>query len=121
MTVTPTDILEFTSPIKIYTYKQEQKVSVNFMISPHCVLTKWISLQDFEYICDNWQTGVEGIETDMGRVWWSHRNTGPRPECKPADFVAVSFSDWNFRISTEFMRQLEQEFRRQLNSKNHWD
>jgi hypothetical protein len=121
MTATHTDILEFTAPIKIYVFKQDQEVSVSFLVSPHCVITRWTSLADFKYICDNWRTGVEGLETNMGRIWWSHRDVGPRPECQPADFVAISFGDWNFRIGTEFMKSLEQEFYRQLNSQNHWD
>lgn len=121
MTVTPTDILEFTDPVKIYVFKEQQEVSVSFLVTSACVITRWISLKDFQYICDNWRTGVQGLETNMGRVWWSHRDTGPRPECMPADFVAISFGDWNFRISTEFMTQLESTFRQQLNQENHWD
>lgn len=121
MTVTPTDILEFTAPIKIYVFKNENRVKISFMLSPHCVMGRWISIEDFGYICENWRTGVEGIETDMGRVWWSHRDCGPRPECLPADFVAISFNDWDFRISTEFMQQLEHTFHQQLTGENHWD
>lgn len=116
-----TDILEFTQPIKIYTFKKENKVKIAFKISPNCVWNEWITIEQFHYICDNWKEGVEGFETNMGKVWWEHRNCGPRPECKPADFVAIDFSDWSFRISTKEMNELVHTFYMQLNGQNHWD
>lgn len=121
MTATKTDILEFTSPIKIYVFKNENTVKISFLITPACVMDKWVSIDQFDYICKNWQPGVNGLETDNGRVWWEHRTVGPRPECLPADFVAISWGEWNFRISTDAMTQLSQEFYQQLGQKNHWE
>ena len=121
MTATPTDILEFTAPIKLYTFKSEGRVKLSFLIAPHCVRDIWMSISHFQHICDNWQTGVAGLETDAGKFWWEHRQHGPRPECQPADFVAISWSDWNFRISTRCMFALVDEFKQQLKAVNHWD
>lgn len=91
------------------------------MLSDHCVMDQWIKQSEFEHILDNWRTGVDGIETSMGRVWWEHRTVGPRPAQEPADFVAISFAEWNFRISEYEMQQIEQEYQRQFNNTNHWD
>lgn len=113
--------LEFSDPIKIYVFKDQGEISISFMISPGCVINKDMSIADFQTICDDWRTGVEGLETDMGKVWWSHRRFGPRPDMNPADFVAISFNDWNFRITTQEMEQLVETFNYQLNNKNHWD
>lgn len=121
MTVTQTDILEFTKPIKIYVFKSTNEVKLSFLISAHCVRDIWMSIEHFKHICDNWRTGVSGLETDAGKFWWEHRTCGPRPECEPADFVAISWSDWNFRISTAFMKELVDEFNNQITMSNHWD
>ena len=120
---TQTKMLNFTKPIKIYTFKDEGRVKLSFRISDNCVWNEWISIEHFQYICNNWnkEDGVQGLETNMGRVWWEHRNCGPRPECKPADFVAIDFSDWSFRISTDDMHSLVADFNTQLTTKNHWD
>ena len=58
--------------------------------------------------------GFKGIETWMGKTWWELRTCGPRPEQLPANFVAISFKDWNFRITLEFMEELSKEYTRQL-------
>lgn len=117
-----TDILEFTKSIKIYTFKDEGKVKISFKISSNCVYSDWISIKDFTNICTNWKQGFEdGIETAMGKVFWEHRNCGPRPYREPADYVAIEFNDWSFRISTQEMIELVSEFNTQLTSKNHWD
>ena len=113
--------LEFTDPIKIYTHKDKGEVSISFMVTPRCVINDFMLIEHFQYICDNWRTGVEGLETDMGKIWWSHRRFGPRPVMDPADFVAISFKDWNFRITSEEMERLVDTFHYQLNNKNHWD
>lgn len=116
-------MLKFTKPIKIYTFKTDNKVKLSFRISDNCVWNEWITIEHFHYICDNWNKGdgVQGLETNMGKVWWEHRDRGPRPECKPEDFVAIDFSDWSFRISTQDMKDLVKEFYMQLSNKNHWD
>lgn len=121
MTATKTDILEFNDPVKIYVFKNENRVKISFLITPTCVLDKWVSIDQFDHICKNWNTGVCGLETDGGRVWWEYRTAGPRPECKPAAFVAISWGEWNFRLSVGFMEQLSNTFYQQLSGKNYWD
>lgn len=115
------DMIKFSTPIKIYVFKDQKEVAVSFKVTETCVFRKWIKQEQFQYIMDNWREGVEGYETDMGKVWWSHRDRGPRPLCPPADFVAIDFGDWSFRITTKEMEELEKEFERQKITKNHWD
>lgn len=121
MTIILVDMINFDLPIKIFVFKDDSEVKVCFKISDTCVLNKFISIEDFQYICNNWRNGVNGLETNMGKVWWEHRTSGPRPKCESADFVSINFGDWSFRITTLEMEQLVQEFNIQLIAKNHWD
>ena len=115
------NFLPFTDTIKLYVYKQQNEVGLSFRITDRCVLNKHMSLSNFEYIINNWQTGVEALETDMGRVWWELRTVGPRPNREPADFVAINFGEWSFRLTIDEMQKLMLDFNTQINSVNHWD
>ena len=112
----------FDKPIKLYVFKREDEVNVSFKITDTVTINRQFSIEEFEYIVKSWRDpGVSGMQTNDGRIWWEWRDCGPRPECEPADFVAVSFGGWNFRFETETMEELCSEFIKQLNTKNHWD
>ena len=114
-------IIPFTAPIKLYVFKEENTVSLNFRISDSCVHTDKMSIAHFEQIASDWKIGVSGLETWMGKVWWEYRKCGPRPEQIPAEFVAISFSNWHFSISVSDMEDLVAEFELQQNNVNMWD
>lgn len=113
----------FDKPIKIYVFKDEDEVSVSFRITDVVTINRNFTIAEFYQIVREWRDpGVSGMETeDEGKIWWEWRDCGPRPECEPADFVAVSFGGWNFRFETEVMEDICAEFIKQLNTKNHWD
>ena len=114
--------LPFKETIKLYVFKKENAVQLSFRFSDNAVFTDRLSIPDMHIICNEWDNGgVNGIETWMGKVFWEKRDCGPRPDCKPADFVSIQFNKWNFRLTIEEMNNLVKEFNKQLNSANHWD
>jgi hypothetical protein len=80
-----------------------------------------MSIKDFQYICDNWREGVDGLETKGGKFYWYYSDCGPRPECPPSKHVQINVSSFSFRISVPTMEALVEEFNYQLNNKMHWD
>lgn len=102
----------FEKAIKLYI--EDSTVNCSFRVSDTCTIVKHFTVDEFQYIIDHWVLGVKGYETeDSGRVWWEFRNHGPRPECEPMDFVAISFQGWNFRISVEDMKDAVYQFEAQ--------
>ena len=121
-TTPKSEFLPFKDTLKLYVFKKEHAVQLSFRISDNSVFTDRVSIQDMKIICKEWNNGgVNGIETWMGKVYWEERKSGPRPECKPASFVAIQFNKWNFRLTIEEMNNVINEFNRQLTSDNHWD
>jgi hypothetical protein len=113
-TTTSNNFLPFTSPVKLYVFNAENTVQLSFRVSDTCVITEQLSIDHFQHIVDNWKEGVDGLETWMGKVWWELRNCGPRPEMNPAEFVAINFSVWNFRITVSDMEDVITSYNKQL-------
>ena len=122
LNTTTIDFLPFDNTLKIYVFKKEHAVQLSFKLSEQAVFTDRVSIKDMEIICQEWNNGgVNGIETWMGKVYWEERKVGPRPDCKPASFVAIQFNKWNFRLTIKEMEDVINEFNRQLEGDNHWD
>jgi len=108
-------------PIKIYVFKDKNEVKVSFRITDYCNYHREMTIEDFQYICDNWRAGVDGLETKGGKFYWYYSDCGPRPEQVPAQFVQINIASWSFRISVQEMLSLVDEFNYQLNNHMHWD
>ena len=122
LNTTTIDFLPFDNTLKIYVFKKEHAVQLSFKLSEQAVFTDRVSIKDMEIICQEWNNGgVNGIETWMGKVYWEERKVGPRPDCKPASFVAIQFNKWNFRLTIKEMEDVINEFNKQLEGDNHWD
>ena len=116
------NFLPFTSPIKLYVAKDENAVHLSFRVSDNLTFNEKISITHMNMVMSEWNNGgFKGIETWMGKTWWELRTCGPRPEQLPANFVAISFKDWNFRITVEFMEELIKEYTKQLAGTIHLD
>ena len=111
----------FDKPVKIYVFKNENEVSVSFLITPICVQQFNFTLDEFKAVIDGWRSGDCMTRTDEGSWWWEYRDCGPRPECVPMEFVAISHGGFNYRLSVAEMEQVEKDYIHQLNNKNHWD
>ena len=56
------DVYLMSKPIKIYLFKEADEVKVSFRITDYVNFHREMSIEHFQYICDNWRTGVEGLE-----------------------------------------------------------
>ena len=118
-----TQIIPFESKIKLYVFKDEQTAQMSFKINDYCVIKYRLTIDEMTQVVENWRDpGVSGLETeDCGRIWWEYRDCGPRPECEPASFVAVSLRGFEWRLTVDEMEDLCKVFYEQLNGQNHWD
>lgn len=108
-------------PVKLYVFKDEDKVKISFRLSDYANVSKQMSIEHFRYICDNWETGVEGLETYGGKFYWYYSDCGPRPDCPPSKHVQVNVSGFSFRLSVPTMHSIVADFEYQVNNKMHWD
>lgn len=116
------NFLPFKTPIKLYVAKAENAVHLSFRLSDSATFNEKISITHMNMVVKEWNNGgFVGIETWMGKLWWELRTCGPRPEQIPADFVAISFKNWNFRLTVEFMEELVKEYKKQLAGTLHMD
>ena len=119
------DVVIFYDPLKIYLFKDEQRVKVSFRINDYVVINREFKQEDFEYILENWNIG-EGVQgnirdIDDSKIWWFHSKFGPRPECRPANFVGINFNRYNFRIPVQEMERIKENYYHQKSNKMHWD
>ncbi len=119
------EVVLFSNPIKLYLFKDKQRVKVSFKITDYVVINREFSQDNFEYILENYDIG-EGIQgnikdIDDSKIWWHHSKQGPRPECEPANFIGINFNRYSFRISTQEMDFVYMNYYHQKNNKMHWD
>ena len=119
------DVVIFYDPLKIYLFKDKQRVKVSFKITDYVVINREFKQEDFEYILENWNIG-EGVQgnirdIDDNKIWWYHSKFGPRPECEPANFVGINFNRYSFRISVQEMERIKENYYHQKSNKMHWD
>lgn len=104
----------FQREIKLYII-EDGWVSVGFRVSDNVVQKFTFSQEEFQYIIDHWVFGIEGYRTTQnGKVFWSYRDRGPRPECEPMQFVAVSVKGFEFRFSVDGMKDAVSQYEDQL-------
>lgn len=115
------NVWRMSKPIKIYLFKDEDIVKISFRVTDYFNIGRQMSKEHFQYICDNWRTGVEGLETKSGKYYWYLSNSGPRPEQVPCKFVQVNTGPFSLRFSVKEMEELVEDFEYQKNNKMHWD
>lgn len=118
-----TNFLPFNKKLKLYVFKDENEAQVSFLVNEFTTVNRTFTIDEMDHIVANWRDpGVSGLETEnAGRIWWEYRDCGPRPECAPAEFVAIATQGWNFRLTVDEMQELCEEYQHQKNNKNHWD
>tara|TARA_B110001454_G_scaffold176575_1_gene168734 strand:+ start:1010 stop:1390 length:381 start_codon:yes stop_codon:yes gene_type:complete len=118
------NVVLFSDLLKIYLFKDKERVKVSFKITDYVVINREFSQENFEYILENWKIG-EGVQKlstiGDGHIWWFHGRFGPRPECVPANFVSINFNRYSFRISVEEMERITENYYYQKSNKMHWD
>lgn len=114
-------VWRMSQPIKLYLFKDEESVKISFRVTDYMNIGRSMSEEHFQYICDNWREGVEGLETKSGKYYWYLSKSGPRPEQVPCEFVQINTGPFSFRISVKQMEELVAEFDKQKITKMHWD
>jgi hypothetical protein len=119
------NVVLFTEPLKIYLFKDKQRVKVSFKITDYVVINREFKQDNFEYILENYniRDGIQGNikDIDDNKVWWFHSKFGPRPESKPANFVGINFNRYSFRIAVQEMERIKENYYHQKSNKMHWD
>lgn len=106
----------FQKEIKLYV--EDNEVHVGFRLSDSAVLKATFLIDEFQYIIDHWVFGIDAYRTEMaGKVFWSYRDCGPRPECVPMQFVAVSIKGYELRISVDGMKDAVNQYHAQIGKK----
>lgn len=106
----------FKEEIKLYV--EDDEVQVGFRVSDTAVIKASFLIHEFQYIVDHWVLGIERFKTERaGKIFWSYRNCGPRPECVPMNFVAISIKGWELRVSVDAMKSAITQFNDQMGKK----
>ena len=114
-------VWRMSKPFKVYLFKNEDEVKLSIRVTDYFNVGRHFTIEQFQHICDNWRTGVEGLETKSGRIYWYLSKSGPRPEQVPCQFVQVNTGPFSLRFSVKEMEELVAEFEHQKNNKMHWD
>ena len=116
--------MKFTKPIKIYLFKDKDRVDVSVKVNDTLVNGYRFTVNDFEKIINNWQTGIE-FEFEGGYAVIEYKKHGPRPERKVDPYVrfsiSIGWSTFHHRLTYDDMLELEKEYFYQKNNKMYWD
>lgn len=115
---------KFDKPIKIYLFKDKQKVSISFLVTPNYVTQYWLKQDEMEKFL-GFNNGVE-FECHCGN-WWviEYKRYGPKPDKKFGPYVRVSVTansvTHHHRFSVEDFEDLCLEYAKQKSNKMYWD
>ena len=62
-------MIPFNKTVKLFVFKNENAVQVNFRITDVCVISKRFTLDEFKTIIEGWREGVSGLETEDSDLW----------------------------------------------------
>jgi hypothetical protein len=120
-------MLLFTSRLKLYLFKNKNKVSLSIKVSDNCVNGFLFDIDDFEKIIGSWKK-PGGFETQIDDAYWlfMHKQSTPRPECAKTSYVRISVHPkgpvaYHYRVSYEDMYNLEKDYFYQKNNEMYWD
>ena len=69
-------VWRMSQPLKLYLFKDEESQD-KFRVTDYMNIGRSMSEEHFQYICDNWREGVEGLETKSGKYYWYLSRSGP--------------------------------------------
>ena len=120
-------MLPFTSRLKLYLFKNQNRVSLSIKVSDNYVNGFSFVVEDFEKIIQSWKQ-PKGIDMRIDGAHWhiNHKSTTPRPECAKTSYVRISVHPpgpvaHHYRVSYEDMYNLEKDYFYQKNNEMYWD
>lgn len=116
--------MKYKKNIKIYLFKDLNKVDISFKVTKKLVITYHLSTEKFELLVNNWKNGINFNEDNF--YWYvQHKKSGSKPENKKASFVRCSISKngstFHYRFTFEDFVVLEKDYFFQKNNIMFWD
>ena len=120
-------MLEFSSNLKMYLFKDKDRVSFSIKVSDSMVSQYNFTITEFENLLENWNK-PEGLEfkTSSNHHWSvGHKTRTPRPERAETSYVRLSvfangFS-FHHRVDYIDMYNLQKDYFYQKNNVMYWD
>lgn len=119
-------MLNFTSNLKMYLFKERDKVSFSVKVSETCACEYSFTIAEFEEFIATWDT-TNGTDKLYSGVHWSvsHKKSTPRPESGPASYIRLSAYKngigMHHRVDYIDMLNVRKDFFYQKNNKMYWD
>lgn len=116
--------MKYTKPIKIYLFKDKDRVDVSIKVNDTLVNGYSFRQHEFESILQQWETGIE-FPFEGGYVFVVYKKYGPRPEKRLDPYVrfsvSIGYNTFHHRLTYDDMIELEKEYHYQKNNKMYWD
>ncbi len=119
-------MLAFSSNLKIYLFKEKNKVSFSVKISD-CLVTEYsFTIDEFNEFISTWDK-PQGINAVYSGVHWSvlHKTTTARPEAGSANYVRLTANKngigMHHRVDYSDMLNVKKDYFYQQNNKMYWD
>ena len=119
-------MLEFTKNLKIYLFKDKDKVSFSVKVSDCFVNEYSFSILEFEDFISQWNA-PGGIDKQYSNGHWSVmcKKTTPRPESVSAGYVRLTVYKNNignhYRVNYSDMLEIQKDYFYQKHNKMYWD
>lgn len=119
-------MLEFSSNLKMYLFKDKDRVIFSIKVSDSMVSEYNFTIQEFEHFLDNWNK-PEGLELKTSSNHWSigYKTQTPRPERAATSYVRLSVYANGFgfhhRVDYTDMYNLQKDYFYQKNNVMYWD
>jgi hypothetical protein len=119
-------MLNFTSNLKIYLFKEKNKVSLSVKVSDSLVTEYTFTIDEFNEFVSCWDK-PQGVNAVYSGVHWSvlHKTTTPRPEASAANYVRLSAYKngigMHHRVDYIDMLNVRKDYFYQQNNKMYWD
>ena len=112
----------FMTPIKIYLFKDRQRVKMTVMVRPTFGITYLWEQEQFEYMLENWQNECNCKALGANIFVGPKKSKDPQHEDeKYVRFSAMTQYGTEHRFSYRVFMNLEREYYRQKNNEMPWD
>ena len=119
-------MLNFTSNLKMYLFKEKNKVSFSVKVSDTCVSEYSFTVEEFNEFIEQWDK-PGGVDKQYSEVHWSvmHKKSTPRPESSSASYIRLSAYKngigMHHRVDYVDMLNIRKDYFYQQNNKMYWD
>ena len=116
--------MKYNKNIKLYLFKDLNKVDISFKVTKSLVITYHLTLENIELMLSHWKKGIN-FKNDNFFWYVQHKKSGSKPENKKASFVRCSISKngstFHYRFTYDDFVSLEKDYYFQKNNIMHWD